>query len=110
MSARPAPRIGFSLEYFMWIFIRISGLFMILFGFIGIVGAFWMEARLYFQTGDFVDIGTLARWTFFPISTHVSSSDPGCRAAGLGRCLVADHAIPDRCSSESPMASTACAR
>jgi succinate dehydrogenase hydrophobic anchor subunit len=80
MSARPAPRIGFSLEYILWIFIRISGLFMILFALIGIAGAFWMEARLYFQNGEFVDIGTLARWAFFPISTHVSTLVPDAAA------------------------------
>lgn len=74
MSARPAPRVGFNLDYFMWIFVRISGLFLILFGFIGLAGAFMMEARIYFKTGHFVDIGTLARWTFFPITTHVTSA------------------------------------
>lgn len=74
MSARPAPQVGFNLDYFMWIFVRISGLFLILFGFIGLIGAFMMEARIFFRTGEFVDIGTLARWTFFPISTHVVSA------------------------------------
>lgn len=74
MSARPVPQVGFNLDYFMWIFVRISGLFLILFGFIGLAGAFLMEARIWFKTGEFVDIGTLARWTFFPISTHVTST------------------------------------
>jgi succinate dehydrogenase hydrophobic anchor subunit len=74
MSARPAPRVGFNLDYFMWLFTRLSGLFLILFGFIGLVGALMMEARIYFKSGNFVDIGTLARWTFFPITTHVTST------------------------------------
>jgi len=76
MSVRTAPQVGLSLEYVMWIFIRISGLFMILFMLIGIAGAFWMQARIYFLTGEYVNIGTLARWAFFPISTHVSASVP----------------------------------
>lgn len=74
MSARPVPQVGINLDYFMWIFVRVSGLFMILGGFIGLVGAFIMQARFYFKTGSFVDIGELARWTFFPISTHVTKS------------------------------------
>ncbi|MFM8319741.1 MAG: hypothetical protein ACKOC5_02415 [Chloroflexota bacterium] len=75
MSVRTAPRVGLSFEYLMWIFLRISGLFMYLFFFIGVGAAFAMEARIFFSTGTVVDIGTLARWAFFPISTHVSSSN-----------------------------------
>ena len=73
MSVRAAPKVGLSLEYLLWIFLRLSGLMMILFGFIGVAGAFAMQARIYFSTGGVVDIGTLARWTFFPIPTHVSA-------------------------------------
>lgn len=80
MSVRTAPQAGFSLEYLMWIFIRISGLALFLLGFIGILGAFLMQARLYFQNGGYVDIGALARWTFFPISTHVSAYAPDLAA------------------------------
>ncbi|MCC7130105.1 MAG: hypothetical protein IT297_06865 [Anaerolineae bacterium] len=65
MSSRPAPQIGFSFEYMMWIFTRISGLVMYLLAFIGIVMAFIMGAR------QQVDIGALARWTFFPNPNHV---------------------------------------
>jgi len=65
MSSRPAPQIGFSFEYMMWIFTRISGLVMYLLAFIGIVMAFVMGAR------QQVDIGALARWTFFPNPNHV---------------------------------------
>lgn len=76
MSVRAAPQVGFSLDYLLWIFLRISGLFMWIFVILGLAGAFWLEARAYFQTGGFVDIGTLARWTFFPISTHVTAYVP----------------------------------
>ena len=69
MSARTAPRIGFSFEYLMWIFTRISGLTLILLAMIGIAGAFWMGARLQ------MDAGTLMRWTFFPNSYHVVNSN-----------------------------------
>ena len=69
MSARPAPRIGFSFEYLMWIFTRVSGLTLILLAVIGMAGAFIMGARLQ------MDVGTLMRWTFFPNSYHVVNSD-----------------------------------
>src|SRR5512138_910796 len=73
MSVRTAPQVGLSFEYVMWIFIRISGLFMFLFMIIGVAGAFAMQARTYFLTGEYVNIGALARWAFFPIQTHVAS-------------------------------------
>ncbi len=73
MSVHAAPKVGLSLDYLLWIFLRVSGLVMIIFGFIGLAGAFVMQARIFFATGDVVDIGTLARWTFFPITTHVSA-------------------------------------
>jgi succinate dehydrogenase / fumarate reductase membrane anchor subunit len=69
MAARPAPRIGFSFEYLMWIFTRISGLALYLLAFIGIVGAFYLGARTQ------VDIGALLRWTFFPNSNHVVNTE-----------------------------------
>ena len=69
MTSRPAPRIGFSFEYLMWIFTRISGLTLFLLAIIGLVGAFIMGARLQ------MDVGTLMRWTFFPNSYHVVNSD-----------------------------------
>lgn len=80
MSVRTAPQAGFSLEYVMWIFIRISGLALFALGFLGILGAFLMQARLYFQNGGYVDIGALARWSFFPISTHVATYAPDLAA------------------------------
>jgi succinate dehydrogenase / fumarate reductase membrane anchor subunit len=69
MSSRPAPRIGFSFEYLMWIFTRLSGIGLILLAIIGMAGAFWMGARLQ------MDAGTLMRWTFFPNTYHVVNSD-----------------------------------
>jgi succinate dehydrogenase hydrophobic anchor subunit len=73
MSVRPAPQVGFSLEYFLWIFMRISGLFMIVFFLIGVTGALAMEARVLFNSGEYVDTGALARWSFFPIMPHVAA-------------------------------------
>ena len=69
MSSRPAPQIGFSFEYLMWIFMRISGISLFLLAIIGIAGAFIMGARLQ------MDMGTLMRWTFFPNTYHVVNSE-----------------------------------
>ena len=76
MASRPAPQIGFSFEYLMWIFTRISGASLLFLAFIGIIGAFWMGARTQ------MDAGALMRWTFFPNSYHVVNTnvpkvDPG---------------------------------
>ena len=60
---------GFSLEYLMWIFTRLSGLGMILLGLIGAIGALLMGARTQ------MDLATLMRWTFFPNPNHVVNSD-----------------------------------
>lgn len=69
MTSRPAPQIGFSFEYLMWIFTRISGLALILLAVIGISGAFLMQARTQ------MDLATLMRWTFFPNPNHVVNSN-----------------------------------
>ena len=69
MQSRPAPRIGFSFEYLMWIFTRISGLAMFLLAAIGIIGAFIMGARTQ------LDLAILLRWTFFPNPNHVVNSN-----------------------------------
>lgn len=66
---RPAPQLGFSFEYIMWIFTRLSGLALILLAIIGLVGALWMGARLQ------VDLGSLMRWTFFPNTYHVVNTE-----------------------------------
>ena len=69
MSSRTAPRIGFSFEYLMWFFTRISGLTLLFLAAVGMAAAFWMNARTQ------VDVATLVRWTFFPNPNHVVNSD-----------------------------------
>lgn len=69
MTTRAAPRIGFSFEYLMWVFTRISALALFVLAFIGIASAFYLGART--QT----DVGTVLRWTFFPNPNHVVNSD-----------------------------------
>lgn len=69
MSMRAIPQRGINLDYLMWIFTRISGLALILLALIGFFGAFYMGARLQ------MDMSTLIRWTFFPNSNHVVSSE-----------------------------------
>ena len=39
MSSRPAPQIGFSFEYLMWIFTRLSGCALYLLGLAGFISA-----------------------------------------------------------------------
>lgn len=60
---------AFSFEYIMWIFMRISGLALILLAVAGTIGAFIMGARTQ------VDLPTLMRWTFFPNPNHVINSE-----------------------------------
>lgn len=76
MSTRPVPQVGFSFEYLMWIFTRLSGIAMFLLALVGLISALLMGART--QMG----IGDLLRWTFFPNSHHVINTnipdvDPG---------------------------------
>jgi succinate dehydrogenase / fumarate reductase membrane anchor subunit len=60
---------GFSLEYILWIFTRLSGLAMILLALMGVAGALLMGARTQ------MDLATLMRWTFFPNPNHVVNSN-----------------------------------
>jgi len=60
---------GFSFEYIMWIFTRLSGVGIILLAIFGMSGAFLMGARTQ------VDLPTLMRWTFFPNPNHVVNSE-----------------------------------
>lgn len=69
MSMRAIPQRGMNLDYLMWVFTRISGLALILLALIGVVGAFYMGARLQ------MDMATLMRWTFFPNPNHVTNSE-----------------------------------
>ncbi len=60
---------GSKFEATMWFFMRISGVLMLLLGALGLV-----YANL---TGGYgkLDAGAQMRWSFFPISFHVQSSD-----------------------------------
>ncbi len=67
MRERSVPIPGISLDYMMWLFTRISGLFMVLLGLIGFFYALYLGARTQ------IDLPTLLRWTFFPNPNHVVS-------------------------------------
>ena len=69
MSSRPVPQVGFSFDYLMFIFTRLSGVIMILLAVGGVAAAFWMGARTQ------LDVSALMRWTFFPNPNHVVNSD-----------------------------------
>lgn len=60
---------GWSFEYVMWIFTRISGLALILLAVSGVTGALIMGARTQ------LDLPTLMRWSFFPNPNHVVNSN-----------------------------------
>ncbi|OQX61144.1 MAG: hypothetical protein B6I38_09690 [Anaerolineaceae bacterium 4572_5.1] len=69
MRSRTVPQPAWNLEYAMWMFTRLSGLAIPLFGLIGITAALIMGARTQ------MDLGTLVRWTFFPNVSHVMNSN-----------------------------------
>jgi succinate dehydrogenase hydrophobic anchor subunit len=69
MRTRIAPQRGFSLDYLMWLFTRLSGLGLFLLALIGVAGALLMGAR------EQMDLPTLLRWTFFPNPNHVVNSN-----------------------------------
>lgn len=69
MRARTVPQPGWSFEYLMWIFTRISGLSLLFMGFIGLVSALLLGARTQ------MDLPTLVRWTFFQNPNHVVNSN-----------------------------------
>lgn len=58
-----------SFEYRMWLFTRVSGVFMLLTGAFGLVVANLMGGRTQ------MDLQAQARWSFFPISYHVVNTD-----------------------------------
>lgn len=68
LATRRVPA-GSKFEATMWFFMRISGVLMLLLGALGLV-----YANL---TGGYgkLDAGAQMRWSFFPISFHVQSSD-----------------------------------
>jgi len=69
MRDRIVPQRGMNLDYIMWLFMRISGLALLLLGLVGVVGAAVMGAR------NQVSLPTLLRWAFFPNPNHVINSD-----------------------------------
>ena len=81
MRERTVPTPGISLDYLMWLFTRISGIFMIVLGLLGFFYALYLGARTQ------IDLPTLLRWTFFPNPNHVvnyvADVDQGWVNAGL---------------------------
>lgn len=69
MRERVVPQRGINLDYVMWLFMRISGLFLLLLSIVGVVGAALMGAR------NQVDLPTLLRWAYFPNPNHVINSE-----------------------------------
>ncbi|MCX7607986.1 MAG: hypothetical protein N2049_02035 [Anaerolineales bacterium] len=60
---------GFDFETFMWFYTRISALAMYLFGFVALLGAMVMGARLHMTLADVI------RWSFMPTLYHVQNTD-----------------------------------
>ncbi|MEA3349193.1 MAG: hypothetical protein U9Q82_01075 [Chloroflexota bacterium] len=69
MQTRRIPHPGWNLEYMMWMFTRLSGLVFFFLAILGLMIALGMGAR------NQMDLGTLARWTFFPNPNHVLDSN-----------------------------------
>lgn len=64
-SVRPAG----SFEYGMWLFTRISGLALMLFGAISLALGFVLGGR------EYLSMPAMVRWMFFPNPNHVINSD-----------------------------------
>jgi succinate dehydrogenase / fumarate reductase membrane anchor subunit len=63
------PDQGSALEYYLWMFTRLSGVFMLLMGAFGIVYANLAGGR------TLMTMATQYRWAFFPTYWHVQNSD-----------------------------------
>jgi len=63
------PDQGSALEYYLWLFTRLSGILMLFMGAFGIVYANLAGGR------TLMDMSTQYRWAFFPIYWHVQNSD-----------------------------------
>jgi succinate dehydrogenase / fumarate reductase membrane anchor subunit len=63
------PDQGSALEYYLWMFTRLSGVLMLLMGAFGIVYANLAGGR------TLMDMATQYRWAFFPTYWHVQNSD-----------------------------------
>ena len=81
MRPRTVPQPGINLDYLMWQFTRLSGLFLVLLAAIGFTYALLLGARTQ------IDLPTLLRWTFFPNPNHVvnyvADVEAGWMNAGL---------------------------
>lgn len=81
MRPRTVPQPGINLDYLMWQFTRLSGLFLVLLAAIGFTYALLLGARTE------IDLPTLLRWTFFPNPNHVvnyvADVEAGWMNAGL---------------------------
>ena len=81
MRPRTVPQPGINLDYMMWQFTRLSGLFLVLLAAIGFTYALLLGARTQ------IDLPTLLRWTFFPNPNHVvnyvADVEAGWMNAGL---------------------------
>ena len=81
MRSRIVPQPGINLDYIMWQFTRLSGLFLVLLALIGFTYALLLGARTQ------IDLPTLMRWTFFPNPNHVvnyvADVEAGWMNAGL---------------------------
>lgn len=81
MRTRTVPQPGLNLDYFMWQFTRLSGIFLVLLALIGFTYALILGARTQ------IDLPTLLRWTFFPNPNHVvnyvADVEAGWMNAGL---------------------------
>ena len=67
-SARPTRSTG-TFEYGMWLFTRISGLALVLFGAISLGMGFLLGGR------EYLSMPAMLRWMFFPNPNHVINSD-----------------------------------
>jgi succinate dehydrogenase / fumarate reductase membrane anchor subunit len=63
------PDQGSALEYYLWLFTRLSGVFMLFLGAFGIVYANLAGGR------TMLDMAAQYRWAFFPTYWHVQNSD-----------------------------------
>ena len=81
MRSRIVPQPGINLDYIMWQFTRLSGLFLVLLALIGFTYALLLGARTQ------IYLPTLMRWTFFPNPNHVvnyvADVEAGWMNAGL---------------------------
>ena len=69
MRSHRATRPSGSFEYGMWLFTRLSGLALMLFGAISLGMGFVLGGR------EYLSMPAMIRWMFFPNPNHVINSD-----------------------------------